>query len=92
VLVRTLQSAVCGGHGAWLLLGGAAAHLTHSAQVYHSAVPSEGEPHACGFALLPLNTKTRGPAKRTEGALQHNTQNPSLSLTLLLARARRGRH
>jgi len=36
--------------------------------VYHSAVPSQGEQHACGFALLPLNTKTRGPAKRTEGA------------------------
>ena len=39
-----------------------------SPQVYHSEVPSEGEPHACGCALLPLNTKTRGPAKRTEGA------------------------
>lgn len=36
--------------------------------VYHSAVPSQGKQHACGFALLPLNTKTRGPAKRTEGA------------------------
>ena len=40
-------------------------------QVYHSEVPSEGEPHACGCALLPLNTTTRGPAKRTEGAAQH---------------------
>ena len=38
-------------------------------QVYHSEVPSEGEPHACGCALLPLNTTTRGPAKRTEGAV-----------------------
>jgi hypothetical protein len=41
---------------------------TPSPQVYHSDVPSEGEPHACGCALLPLNTKARGPAKRTEGA------------------------
>ena len=37
-------------------------------QVYHSNIPSDGEQHACGFALLPLNTKTRGPAKRTDGA------------------------
>ena len=37
-------------------------------QVYHSNIPSDGEQHACGFALLPLNTKTRGPAKKTDGA------------------------
>ena len=36
--------------------------------MYHSDVSSEGEAHACGCALLPLNTKSRGPAKRTEGA------------------------
>ena len=36
--------------------------------MYHSEVSSEGEAHACGCALLPLNTKSRGPAKRTEGA------------------------
>jgi hypothetical protein len=43
-------------------------------QVYHSDVPSEGEPHACGCALLPLNTKTRGPAKRAEGAEPAHTR------------------
>lgn len=35
--------------------------------VYHSEIPSEGSPTACGCALLALNTKVRGPARKAEG-------------------------
>ena len=50
-------------------------------QVYHSDVPSEGEPQACGCALLPLNPKTRGPAKRTEGACAAREPRETLACT-----------
>lgn len=43
-------------------------HVRETRMVYHSELPSEDEPHACGFALLPLNSRARGPARRVEGA------------------------
>lgn len=38
-----------------------------ASQVYHSEIPHEGAQQACGFAILPLKTKARGPAPKTEG-------------------------
>jgi actin related protein 2/3 complex subunit 3 len=60
--------------------------------VYHSEVPSEGEAHACGCALLPLNTKTRGPAKRTEGAPANPLRRPNLPRCAAAVRSRCVRH